>query len=51
MASVQSLVAVLQQQIHTSRQQDPADAQEVAPKQTRLTYLPGRNVRKYFTVV
>ncbi|XP_051263216.1 centrosomal protein of 162 kDa isoform X2 [Dicentrarchus labrax] len=40
-ASVQSLVAVLQQQIDTSSHQDAADTQEVrGPQETRQTHLP-----------
>lgn len=51
LASVQSLVAVLQQQIHSSSHQDPADTQEAAgAQQTQPTHhLLKSSVRKYFT--
>ena len=49
-ASVQSLVAVLQQQIHTGSHQEATHTQEVrSPQETRLTHhLPNKNVGKYF---
>lgn len=49
-ASVQSLLAVVQQQIDTSGHQDATDTRDVrSPQETRLTHhLPKSNVRKYF---